>query len=151
MKLFGTMGTTKAGHHKGAWRLSLVGLIGKPLELTYEQMTALPKLEKRALLICPGFFAYYANWTGFSLGALLRQAGLDPKARWVDIEGGPPDDLNKQEHFELKDVLADKVFLAYAVNGEKLPEKHGFPLRTVVIDEYGGTWVKYVQKITVAA
>ncbi len=28
----------------------------------------------------------------------------------------------------LDDVLSDKVFLAYQVNGEVLPRKHGFPL-----------------------
>jgi len=39
------------------------------------------------------------------------------------------------------------VFLAFEVNGEKLPQKHGFPLRIVAEDYYGSDWVKYVYKI----
>ncbi|MBW2515672.1 MAG: molybdopterin-dependent oxidoreductase, partial [Deltaproteobacteria bacterium] len=42
---------------------------------------------------------------------------------------------------------SDKVFLAYEVNGEKLPVRHGFPLRIVAEDYYGDDWVKYVYRI----
>ncbi|MFH1083362.1 MAG: molybdopterin-dependent oxidoreductase [Pseudomonadota bacterium] len=45
--------------------------------------------------------------------------------------------------------LADKIFLAYQVNGVPLPQKHGFPLRLVAEDHYGHEWVKYVHRITV--
>jgi DMSO/TMAO reductase YedYZ molybdopterin-dependent catalytic subunit len=40
------------------------------------------------------------------------------------------------------------VFLAYSVNDRVLPQKHGFPLRVVAEDHYGGSWVKYVYKVT---
>ena len=49
----------------------------------------------------------------------------------------------------MADILSDKVFLAYEVNGKALPRKHGFPLRVVAEDHYGSEWVKYVDKITV--
>jgi sulfoxide reductase catalytic subunit YedY len=39
------------------------------------------------------------------------------------------------------------VFLAYQVNGQALPKKHGFPLRVVAEGYYGGDWVKYVYKV----
>jgi DMSO/TMAO reductase YedYZ molybdopterin-dependent catalytic subunit len=48
-----------------------------------------------------------------------------------------------------RDVLSNKVFLAYEVNGKALPQKHGFPLRIVAEGHFGFTWVKYVHKITV--
>ncbi len=48
-----------------------------------------------------------------------------------------------------RDVLSNKVFLAYEVNGKPLPQKHGFPLRVVAEDRFGFTWVKFVHKITV--
>jgi sulfoxide reductase catalytic subunit YedY len=48
----------------------------------------------------------------------------------------------------LADVDNGKVILAYAVNGEILPRKHGFPLRLVAEDYYGHDWVKYVYRMT---
>ena len=60
---------------------------------------------------------------------------------------GPEGPYEKAEQFPIADVRSNKVFLAYAVNGEKLPQQHGFPLRIVAEDYYGSDWVKYVYKI----
>ncbi|MCF8063883.1 MAG: molybdopterin-dependent oxidoreductase, partial [Desulfarculaceae bacterium] len=57
----------------------------------------------------------------------------------------------KVEHFFLREVLANEVFLAYQVNGRDLPRKHGFPLRVVAGEHYGDDWVKYVARVTVSA
>jgi sulfoxide reductase catalytic subunit YedY len=40
-----------------------------------------------------------------------------------------------------------KIFLAYRVNGQELPKKHGFPLRLVYEDAYGSEWIKYVEEM----
>jgi DMSO/TMAO reductase YedYZ molybdopterin-dependent catalytic subunit len=50
----------------------------------------------------------------------------------------------------LKIIQQKKVFLAYRVNGVTLPRKHGFPLRLVYEDEYGSSWVKYVDELVVS-
>ena len=60
---------------------------------------------------------------------------------------GPPGEYEKVERFPIEDIRSDKVFLAYNVNGETLPQKHGFPLRIVAEDYYGAEWVKYVYKV----
>ena len=52
------------------------------------------------------------------------------------------------ETFPIEDYLTHKASLAYGVNGETLPERHGFPLRVVAEDHYGNDWVKYVHKMT---
>jgi sulfoxide reductase catalytic subunit YedY len=36
------------------------------------------------------------------------------------------------------------------VNGEILPQKHGFPLRLVYEDAYGYDWVKYIEEVVVS-
>ena len=33
------------------------------------------------------------------------------------------------------------------MNGQSLPQKHGFPLRLVAPDRYGSDWIKYVYKV----
>jgi sulfoxide reductase catalytic subunit YedY len=99
-------------------------------------------------LICPGFFAYHARWKGVSVADLLEMAGgLKPDATRVSFSG-PQGTSEKTESFPIEDILSGKVFLAYRVNGRKLPGKHGFPLRVVAEGYYGGDWVKYVCKIT---
>jgi sulfoxide reductase catalytic subunit YedY len=61
----------------------------------------------------------------------------------------PEGKYEKVEQFHLKKVFSNKVFLAYAVNGKGLPQKHGFPLRVVAEGHFGFTRIKYVYKITV--
>lgn len=143
LEQFETMGEIDRVLELGTWRLELTGKVGTPLSLTYAQVTALPPIEKNVLLICPGFFAYHARWKGFVLTDLLRQANFDRTATQVTFEetGG------KTATYPVADVLSGKVFLAYQVNGVPLPRKHGFPLRVVAEDYFGGEWVKYVSTI----
>jgi sulfoxide reductase catalytic subunit YedY len=55
----------------------------------------------------------------------------------------------RNEKFAIEEVLAGKIFLSYAVNGESLPQKHGFPLRVVAEGHYGSSWIKYVSEVKV--
>ena len=141
---FGTMGPTTQVLNRDTWRLEVSGQVKRPLSLTYAQLTSLPSIEREVLLICPGFFANYGRWKGISIKGLLQQADFDRSAAQVLIEakGG------KTAKYPLADILSDKVFLAYQVNGKELPQKHGFPLRVVAEDYYGSDWVKYVEKVT---
>jgi len=38
------------------YHLRVTGLVERPLELTYDQIRCLPKVQASPLLICPGFF-----------------------------------------------------------------------------------------------
>jgi hypothetical protein len=49
----------------------------------------------------------------------------------------------------MEDVSEDDVLLAYMMNGETLPEEHGFPLRLVAPDKAGYKWVKWVVRMEV--
>ena len=130
--------------------VSVNGAVDRPLTIKYADLTRRPTTERKVLLICPGFFAYYGNWTGISVAELLTEAGLRPEATYVEFSG-PKGAREKSERFSLETVRTGRVFLAYRVNGEPLPRKHGFPVRLVAEDHYGGRWVKYVDTITVIA
>jgi len=41
------------------------------------------------------------------------------------------------------------VFLAYKVNGQVSPRKHGYPLRLMVQGKYSTRWVKWLVRIEV--
>lgn len=147
---FGTMGQTDLAVDPARWRLVIDGAVERPLSLSLTELKARPVLERTVLLICPGVFSFNARWKGLSLGALLRQAEPKGEANRVTIRS-----VGKQwpkvEHFFLREVLANEVFLAYQVNGRDLPRKHGFPLRVVAGEHYGDDWVKYVARVTVSA
>ena len=43
------------------------------------------------------------------------------------------------------------TLLAYAMNGEKLPRDHGYPLRAVVPGWVGSSWIKWLGRIVVSS
>jgi DMSO/TMAO reductase YedYZ molybdopterin-dependent catalytic subunit len=147
LKDFETMGLSDHETDVTQWRLEVGGLVKRPLELTYDEILGMPSVEKNVLLICPGIFANHGKWKGVSMKALLEHVGVQREARLVSFSG-PKAAQEKVERFPVEEVVSGQVFLAYGVNGQTLPRKHGFPLRVVAEDYYGDDWVKYVCKMT---
>jgi DMSO/TMAO reductase YedYZ molybdopterin-dependent catalytic subunit len=145
---FGTMGLASHQVDLNKWQLEIHGRVQRPIKLRYSQVTEIPSVKKDVLLICPGVFAYHARWEGVSVAKLLEKAQASSDATHVSFSG--PEGWNeKTERFPIEDIRSDRVFLAYNVNNNALPEKHGFPLRAVAEGYYGSQWVKYVYKVTV--
>jgi sulfoxide reductase catalytic subunit YedY len=143
---FGTMGPTDVAIDLKTYRLKITGKVGTPLSLSYDEILKYPSLTETVLLICPGFFANNGRWTGVDLKNLLLGAEVKKEAQYIDIVGAG----EKRARIPLKELHQKKIFLAYRVNGEALPQKHGFPLRLVYEDAYGSDWVKYVDEIVVS-
>jgi len=143
---FETMGLTDHEVNLDTWRLEISGEVKKPLEITYSQLTVMPVIERNVLLICPGFFTNHGRWKGVSIAELLKLAGADEGITHVTIRG-PEGRYVKVERFPIAEIISNQVFLAYQVNGQVLPRKHGFPLRAVAEDHYGSEWVKFVHRI----
>lgn len=146
LKSFGVMGKSDIEVNQEKWRLEIHDKEGGKLEYSYDDILSLPSVERKIVLLCPGFFENHGLWKGFSLGRILKEEGLDKGVKKIEISG-----LNgkkqKSAKFPLKHILDDQVFLAYGVNREKLPVRNGYPLR-VVGDYYpGDDWIKYVNKV----
>jgi len=148
LKEFDTMGLTDHQADRATWSLNIAGQVKKPLRLSYSEIIALPSIEREVLLICPGFFANHGRWKGVSMQQLLEKAKMEKGATHVTFTG-PKGGDEKVERFPIEEVLSNQVFLAYGVNGEALPQKHGFPLRIVAEGYYGDDWVKYVYQMNV--
>jgi sulfoxide reductase catalytic subunit YedY len=143
---FQTMGIDDYAVSLDQWHLDVSGKVKHPLEFTYTELLALPAVEENVLLICPGIFTIHARWKGVAVAELLERAGLQKGVSHVTLHG-PRGTYEKVEAFKMEEVATGKVFLAYGVNGQTLPQKHGFPLRAVAADRLGADWVKYVYKI----
>ena len=146
LKQFETMGLTDHKTDLDTWRLTVTGEVKKPLKLTYDQVLELPSIERNVLLICPGFFTNHGRWKGISVTELFKLAEAESGITHVTFRG-PPGRYEKTERFPMAEVAANKIFLAYEVNGQVLPRKHGFPCRVVAEDHYGSVWVKFVHQI----
>ncbi len=145
---FGVMGLQDHRVESGLWRLEIEGRVKKPLQLGYEELMDLPKIQRNVLLICPGVFSNFGSWEGISIQTLLRMAEAQAGATHVTVRG-PRGAYEKVQRFPISEIEDNRVFLAYAVNGEVLPRKHGFPLRAVAEGYYGFDWIKYVYRLEV--
>jgi DMSO/TMAO reductase YedYZ molybdopterin-dependent catalytic subunit len=148
LKDFQTMGMTEYKVDLEKWRLEVTGRVKRPLVLTYSQVLALPSSEKRVVLNCPGFFSNHGLWKGILMEGLLRNAEAENGASYITFTS-PEGGNERTEKFSMEEILSGKVFLAWGVNGEALPEKHGFPLRVVAEGHDGSRWTKYVGKVRV--
>ena len=131
------------------WRLRIDGLVGRPLELSYDQLLALPKAD--AGLDLP---------LRHRLGRRQRPLGRRPLPR--PARGGGPLPQADALHFvsaekpyddylEMRQVSLRDVMLAYEMDGKPLPQEHGAPVRVVIPEMYGYKNVKWVERIELVA
>ena len=119
--------------------------VSKPLSLKYADLMKMKMITQKALLICPSFFADYAEWEGIPLKEILKEAKVSSDYKKVDIQA--VDGYRKS--FSREEIDSNLFFFALKVNGEVLPKDHGYPLRLVAVDIYGGDWVKWIDTIEV--
>jgi hypothetical protein len=126
------------------YRLVVDGAVENPLSLSYEDILAYPEKTDVVLLVCPGFFLDNAQWSGVPVSLILEKAKPKPGAKEVRFHAG-----GYRSVLTLEEAQREGTYLAHHVNGQVLPEEHGFPLRLVAEGEYGSRWVKWLDRIEV--
>ena len=84
-----------------------------------------------------------ALWRGVPLRDVLDRAGLKPGI--VDVAFESEDGYS--ESVPVERAMRDEVLVAYEMNGEPLPESHGFPARLIIPGFFGLKSVKWLKKI----
>ena len=128
------------------YRLKISGKVNNPVELTFDQIRCLPKVQASPLLVCPGFFEDQANWAGTPIKGVLALAGIQEGATAVKFIA---DSDKYQATLPLERALQEQNLIAYEWEGQPLPRYHGFPLRLVLPDMEGNQWVKWITEIVV--
>ena len=124
----------------GTWRLSVGGMVDKPLELTFDDLVGMGLDEYAITLTCVsnevgGGLVGTAKWWGVPIRDVLRAAG--PASGADMVLSRSVDGYTASTPLEsLTDDGLDAI-LAVAMNGEPLPLEHGFPVRMVVPGLYG--------------
>ena len=130
------------------WILEIGGQVEVPYWVNYDQLIAMPSVEEYVTLECisnlvGGDLISNAKWKGVPLRTFLERARLKPSV--VDISFHAQDSYS--ESIPLEMAMRDEVLVAYEMNGEPLPSKHGFPARLIVPGYFGLKHVKWLTKI----
>ena len=99
-------------------------------------------------------------FTGVPLSHLLKQVGVQPKAREVVFFGadrGAQEVVFRKQTFKLEqqfgrsitleNAMKPEPLLAYALNGEPLTREQGFPVRLIMPGWYGVANVKWLAEV----
>ncbi len=158
-----------------SWRLSVEGdAVSSPMELSYADIQDMPSSTLVSYLECAGNHRAMfdivngqkadgtqwergavgnGEWVGVPLRDVLTRAGITEDAASVLLvgldEGSPEDGF--QRAMTVEKAMHPDTLLAYAMNGEKLPRDHGYPLRAVVPGWVGSSWIKWLGRIFVSS
>ena len=141
------------------------GEVEKPLRLDFGEILRMPRAIVANTMECSGnsrsLLAQKASgnpwtiggvgnavWGGIWLRELLHKAGLKNSAQYVAFEGFDQARTKFIRSIPLKKAL-DSTLLAYEMNGEPLPLKHGYPLRALALGWTGANCVKWLEKVMV--
>jgi len=149
------------------WQLTIEGQVENPLNFDFESLVTMPKAIAANTLECSGNSRSLlekkasgnpwtiggvgnAVWGGVWLKDLLAKAGVKPTAKHVAFEGFDKP-LGKSQIKFIRSIPIEKAMsstlLAYEMNGEPLPLKHGYPLRGLALGWTGANCVKWLSKI----
>jgi DMSO/TMAO reductase YedYZ molybdopterin-dependent catalytic subunit len=135
------------------WRLKVDGLVRKPLSLSLNEIKELPARTQVTQHNCDEGWTAIGQWTGVPLSHVLQMAELAPDARYIVFHC--LDEMSRgafyYESIDLFDALHPQTILAYGMNGQSLPVRHGAPLRLRVERHVGYKHAKYVTRIEAVA
>lgn len=134
------------------WRLTIDGLVARPLRLSLAQLRAMPQRAQITRHDCVEGWSAIGKWQGPRLETLLRLAGLREDARYIvfhcaDRFGGVP----YYESIDLVDAFHPQTILAWTMNDAPLSIGHGAPVRLRVERQLGYKHAKYVMRIEAVA
>ncbi len=142
------------------WRLKVLGLEDADkqdadLQLTLDQLKALPRVEMVTELKCIEGWSTVVQWAGARLADFINtyrpatQSGntSDPQnkpedlVRYVSLE---TEDSSYYVGLDMESALHPQTLLGYEMNGALLTAEHGAPLRLVIPVKYG---IKNIKRI----
>ncbi|MEI5585486.1 MULTISPECIES: molybdopterin-dependent oxidoreductase [unclassified Agromyces] len=140
------------------WRLVVDGLVGRRVELTFDQLVGMGLDEYSITLTCVsnevgGDLLGTAKWIGVPVRDILAMAR--PRAGADMVLSRSVDGFTASTPLDALTDAGRDAILAVGMNGEPLPLEHGFPVRMVVPGLYGYVsatkWLTELKVTTFAA
>lgn len=135
---------------EGLWHLEITGLVQNPRTYRIQDFKAATMTEQETTLMCisngldAGLMSN-AVWHGIPLADLLHNAQPQAGAARVKFFGVD----NYTDTVPLEKAMEATTLVAFKMNGQKLPHRHGFPARMIVPGYFGEKDVKWLTRIEV--
>lgn len=123
--------------------LEITNLNGTSLNLSQEDLQALPTTTVYAELYCDGSLATAGNWTGILLSDLLFKTQATPEVSSIHFVAS--DGYKVSIPIEL--AMQPQTIIAYQQNGQPLPEG----LRLILAGYNGAAWISLITTITMSS
>jgi DMSO/TMAO reductase YedYZ molybdopterin-dependent catalytic subunit len=130
------------------WHLEVDGLVQTPKTYRFQDLKTFSEIEQETTLMCisngldAGLMSN-AVWKGVELRDLLDPAGPLATAKRVRLYGVD----NYTDTIPIEKAMESTTMLAWTMNGEDLPDRHGYPLRAIVPGYFGEKHVKWLTRI----
>jgi DMSO/TMAO reductase YedYZ molybdopterin-dependent catalytic subunit len=140
-----TVAATMPTFDAATWRLKISGLVEQPLELSYDDLQALPQASQVSVFHCvTGWTVNGVHWRGVRFKDLLAKVRPLPDAHALQFVSAEQPYI---DYLTLAQATLPDVMLAWEMDGEPLLREHGAPVRVVIPDMYGYKNVKWVAEI----
>ena len=128
------------------WRLAVDGEVEHPLDLSIDDLLALPQVDVVSDFHCvTGWSRLDLAWRGVLASTLLERAVPRARASHLLVHGHDGYSTN----LPLEEALKPDVLVAHAVDGAPLPRDHGGPVRMVTPQLYAWKGAKWISRIEV--
>jgi DMSO/TMAO reductase YedYZ molybdopterin-dependent catalytic subunit len=131
------------------WRLTVDGLVARPSSFSLAELKQFPSRSQITHQACEEGWSFIAESTGVPLSFLLNLVGASPRANYVVFFTLFTPRRYKWGSLDMVDAWHPQTLLAYGMNGDELPSRHGAPLRLRVPRQLGFKSLKHLSRITV--
>jgi DMSO/TMAO reductase YedYZ molybdopterin-dependent catalytic subunit len=128
----------------GAWSLEVSGAVRRPVSLSLEQLTKLPRVTQKVDHFCVEGWNARATWSGVRLSDLARVVEPTPDAQYVDFAGF---DRGYHESWDIESAMHPLTLVAYGMDDRMLGPAHGAPARVHSPVKLGYKNTKYLTRI----
>jgi hypothetical protein len=130
------------------YRLRVSGTVDRVLQLSRDDLLALPQREAVLPVACVEGWSAVKRWTGVSVATLLERAGAPPGAR-VQVVSLQPGGFYRASDLSPHLAADPDTLLALRVEDEDLHIDHGFPVRLIAPNNPGVLQTKWVGEVRV--
>ncbi|SEQ67913.1 molybdopterin-dependent oxidoreductase [Microlunatus flavus] len=139
------------------WTLTVDGMVDHPLTLTYDELLAMPMVERDITLTCVsnevgGPYVSSGRWLGVPLSEVLSRVGVQPGVDQLysySLDSGYTASTPYQAVIDGRDAM-----IAVGLDGKPLADARGYPARMIVPGLFGFVantkWLERIELTTYA-
>jgi DMSO/TMAO reductase YedYZ molybdopterin-dependent catalytic subunit len=140
-----------------SWSLTVDGMVDNPITLTYDELVAMPLIERDITLTCVsnevgGSYVSTGRWLGVPFSEIIARVGVQPGVDQVFSSSLDSGYTCSTPYQAVSDGRA--AMIVVGLNGEPLADERGYPARMLVPGLYGFVsatkWLERIEFTTYA-